>query len=179
MMWCRREKKIARVHKSIISFHIVVKTSKREKRKRLSIGLVVWQYSASIWRGIDLIRTYRPLYGPSTFASLPSPETTATRSLPLNHFNECKFPHDFTSMGHSSATVWPRNFDIVLSEMKVKEKQQMSSHATLQKSSKKNLWKITNTLFHCTFCLLVIESVLFSRNKMSNKCENIWVTKCE
>lgn len=59
--------------------------------------------------------TYRPLYGPSTFVKLPSPDTTATRSLPLNHFNECKFPHDWTSIGHSSVTVWPRNFDIVLS----------------------------------------------------------------
>lgn len=59
--------------------------------------------------------TYRPLWAPSTCVKLPLPDTTATRSLPLNHFTECKFPHDWTSIGHSSATVWPRDFDIVLS----------------------------------------------------------------
>lgn len=60
--------------------------------------------------------TYRPLYCPSTFSTVPSPETTATRSLPLNHFTECSSPHDFTSMGHVNTTDWPRSVETVSSE---------------------------------------------------------------
>lgn len=59
--------------------------------------------------------TYRALCKPSTFVLLPL--ITAIRSLPLNHFTEYNSPHDWMSIGHSSATVWPFNFDIVLSEM--------------------------------------------------------------
>lgn len=53
-------------------------------------------YSVASLLLIEILKncTYRPLNGLSTFVNAPSPDTTATRSLPLNHFNECKFPHD-------------------------------------------------------------------------------------
>lgn len=110
---------------------------------------------ASILNGIP-IGTYLPLYGPSTFFKLPSPDTTATRSLPLNHFTECKFPHFFTSIGHSNSTVLPRGSDIVLSvQFEKKERERKIKSVELRhKIQMVHMWlnqkiNVTMKFGHC------------------------------
>lgn len=66
------------------------------------------------------MKTYRPVYCPSTFDTSPSPDTTATRSFPLNHLTECRSPQDVMSIGHVNTTDSPRNFDTVSSGMRQK-----------------------------------------------------------
>lgn len=45
---------------------------------------------------------------PSTFDTLPSPDSTAIRVEPLNHLMECSSPQFSTSTGHVRLTDWPR-----------------------------------------------------------------------
>jgi hypothetical protein len=64
----------------------------------------------------DFHFTYRSDNSPSVLTTSPSPEITAIRSLPLNHFTECSSPQVFASTGHVSVIVWPRRADTVSSE---------------------------------------------------------------